>query len=159
MTTDTIAVLWIKAKGLPRRCRAGFCFDADGYGIAVASLSDEQLEALKGDPYLSIEEGEAGDEAIGLLQHTGEIKGLEALDDYPGKSDTTTAESPAGGAAGAPPAETDEELNAREHTLRAYLADLKAGEEGKPKVAEAKAATGIADLTAVEVNAVWKALG
>lgn len=164
--SDTIDVLWIKAKGLPRRCRAGFCFDEAGYGIALASLSEEQLDALRADPYLDIEDGEAGDDAIGLLQHTGEIVGLDALPDYPGKLDTPPSAS---GPAGAPavdgaPADADgddhvdQQLDERAHTLRVYLIERQADGKGKPKVAEAKAATGIDDLAGAEIAAAWEAL-
>lgn len=44
----------IKAKGVEGRCRAGHCFDETGKTFSVDEISDEQLEQLKADPYLTV---------------------------------------------------------------------------------------------------------
>lgn len=124
---------WISAKRpLPRRCRAGQCFDQAGHGIAAAALTGEQIAALQADPHLVVEEVEFSDDQAELLAAVG---------DYVG------------------PDHTDEALSECQHTLRAYLAGLHADGKAKPKVAEARKATGIAELSAAEIGAAWKALG
>ena len=51
---DEIEAIFVRA--VPeRRCRAGFCFDQQGHGIALSLLSEEQLAALEADPLLRVE--------------------------------------------------------------------------------------------------------
>lgn len=124
---------WIAAKPpLTRRCRAGHCFDQAGHGIAAAVLGEDQLAALEADPWLVVEATEFAPE------------------------NPEPATPPGGGAP--PPGVADAGLSETEHMLRAYLAGLKADGKGKPKVAEARTATGIAALSAAEVGAAWRAL-
>lgn len=60
-----IKALYIAAKkGQPRRCRAGMCFDEVGHGVALDALSDEQIEALKADPLLVVEETEVDADSL-----------------------------------------------------------------------------------------------
>ena len=50
-----IPALWIKAKsGSIRRC--GHRFDETGFGIALAALTDEEMEIFENDPDLIVEE-------------------------------------------------------------------------------------------------------
>ncbi len=44
----------VKAKGIERRCRAGDCFDQKGKTFSADEISDEQLEQLMADPYLTV---------------------------------------------------------------------------------------------------------
>lgn len=51
----------VKAKApLARRCRCGYCFDAEGQELVV---SDEELAVLKADPMLVVTEIEAPEPA------------------------------------------------------------------------------------------------
>lgn len=75
----------------------------------------------------------------------------------------------AGDASGASPApaagddvavdeHTDQALDDRAHTLRAYLAGIKADGGKKPRAGDAEKATGIDDLSGAEIADAWRAL-
>lgn len=75
--------------------RAGFEFTAEGFGLLLKDLSEEQLKAIREEPMLSVQESEipvtAEDDA--LLQQQAEISANETAN-----TDGTT-ETPPGGAA------------------------------------------------------------
>lgn len=129
---------WISAKRpLERRCRAGHCFDQAGHGIAADALADEHLAALQADPWLVVEETE----------FEPDTTAAEPASEGPLAEDVPAA--PGAGAAAPGQAQA---------ALHEYLAGLKAAGEGKPKVAQAREATGIAALSAAEIAAAWRAL-
>lgn len=89
--------------------------------------------------------------AVGALS----VRNAEQLDTAPAKSQ---AGAPA--VDGASADVSGDELggdhpDARVNALHTYLAGLLAGGEGKPRVAAAKAATGIDDLTGAEITQAW----
>lgn len=52
---DGIPALWIKARSQSIR-RCGYRFTAEGMGIALSALTDEEQEILMADPNLIVEE-------------------------------------------------------------------------------------------------------
>ena len=52
---NRIQMVKIRAVGVPRRCRAGLCFDEEGQVIDPDSLTPTQQKALGTDPHLQIE--------------------------------------------------------------------------------------------------------
>lgn len=53
--SKNIPALFIRSKHQPYR-RAGFSFSRQGVGIALAALTDDQVQVLKNDPRLDVEE-------------------------------------------------------------------------------------------------------
>lgn len=62
-TQGPIAALYIKARAGSIR-RAGHRFDTDGCGIALDLLTEQQIDALKNDPALIVDECTIDDDAI-----------------------------------------------------------------------------------------------
>ena len=72
-----IPILFIKSKHEPYR-RAGFGFSRAGVGIALSALTDEQIEVIKADPHLVVEEGSVAAEDAGDTPEQAEAARLAA---------------------------------------------------------------------------------
>ena len=53
---ETPALFVRTRKPIMRRRRAGHVFTAEGHGIALSGLADDEIQALKADPTLVVEE-------------------------------------------------------------------------------------------------------
>lgn len=96
------------------------------------------------------------------LMNVGAISPLDPQSNTPPEPEPDAGM--AGDASGASPApaavdgHADQALDDRAHTLRAYLAGIKADGGKKPKVSDAEKATGIDDLSGAEIAEAWRAL-
>lgn len=58
----------VRAVGVPRRCRAGMCFDEAGTNVDFAVLDKNQILALTADPHLKVDTAKAMAEALDIQE-------------------------------------------------------------------------------------------